>query len=91
MDFTDAELDLLVGDGFEVAYMGDIKLNDLVAIPPVIRSDLGGGSKTVKTVVVTRIRCVGDVMVFIGTDLDGRPHHMSYGNTYPCFIKREGE
>lgn len=97
MSFTDAELDMLVSDGYEPGYMMDIREGDLVAIPPVIRFD----DQKVITVVVTRLMPTnGDymdesgamvrntVMVFIGNDLDGRPHHLSYGGTYPCFLKR---
>ena len=99
MNFTDTELDLLVADGYQPGYMIDIREGDLVAIPPVTRFD----DKPVQTIVVTRLMVVDAsywderkngivphrVIDFIGTDLDGRPHHLSYGNTYPCFFKRE--
>ena len=98
MNFTDEELDLLVADGYFPAYMMDVREGDLVAIPPVMRYD----NKKVQTVIVTRLMVQPSdytddngrlrqhtVIVFIGNDLDGRPHHLSYGGTYPCFIKRE--
>jgi hypothetical protein len=95
--FTDSELDMLVSDGYSPGYMMDVQEGDLVAIRPVTRY----GDKTVMTVVVQRLMTVSAdyrddegrlvphrVIVFIGADLDGRPHHLSYGNTYPCFYKR---
>lgn len=99
MSFTDAELDMLTADGYTPGYMMDVREGDLVAIPPVMRLD----DKKVQTIVITRLMMVDGsywddrqggivphrVIDFIGTDLDGRPHHMSYGNTYPCFIKRD--
>lgn len=98
MNFTDEELDLLTADGYVPGYFMDIREGDLVAIPPVTRHD----NKTVTTVVIERLMTVqadynnedgqlvrNQVLNLIGRDLDGRPLHLTYGNTYPCFIKRE--
>lgn len=100
MTFTDSELDMLVSDGYVPGYMMDVQEGDLVAIPPVMRYD----DRKVLSVVVQRLMAVAAdyhsddgrlvphrVINFIGLDLDGRPHHLSYGNTYPCFYKRAAE
>lgn len=101
--FTIEETDLLVDDGFIPGYMMDLQEKDLVAIAPFTRTNFTTGEHNpVMTYTVERImpldsdyedydsngRVRHTVIVFIGRDLDGRPHHLSYGNTFPCFYKR---
>lgn len=103
LDFTNEEIVMLVEDGYTAGYMMDIREGDLIAIAPVMRTNFEGGIVPVKSLTVQRIMHLRSdyrdtetdelvehtVIVFIGIDLDGLPQHCSYGNTYPCFIKRE--
>ena len=104
MNFTKDELIMLIDDGYKPGFMIDIREDDLVAIPPIVRTHYADGEMIpVKTLVVQRIikqdASYWDeesdaikphiVVVFIGIDLDNLPEHCAYGSTYPCFIKRE--
>lgn len=102
MNFTREETGLLVQDGYEPGFLMDIQEGDLVAIPPVTRSNFDGSIAPIKSLVVKRMMKIdasysdpetGEftrniVIKFIGIDLDGLPVHCSYGSTYPCFYKR---
>lgn len=104
LDFTEDELILLVQDGYKPGYMMDIREGDLIAIPPVsrIRFSESEPKPSVKTLVVQRVMSLDasyvddskkfiqhTVITFIGINVNNLPEHCSYGNTYPCFIKRE--
>lgn len=107
MEFTTEEVRMLLDDGYFAAFMGDIREGDLVAIPPVMRTSLFASESHPPTVQTFEVQRLIDhrstemddegnvsshrVMVFIGIDLEGLPRHKSYGATYNCFIKREGE
>lgn len=103
LDFTKEELMLLTQDGYKPGFMMDIREGDLIAIPPVWRSQFDGTPIPIKSLTIERIlelvtqdydevndRVIHHtVVVFIGRDLDGLPEHCSYGNTYPVLIKRQ--
>lgn len=102
LDFTQDELTLLIQDGYEPGFMMDIREGDLIAIPPIMRTNIEGLNNTIKTLVVKRVIKSDSsyydsdkdeiiphtVINFIGITLDNLPEHCMYGNTYPCFIKR---
>jgi hypothetical protein len=105
MDFTKEEIRLLLGMDYHPGFMLDIREGDLVAIPPVTRHPVNGETALIQTFRVKRLITLHKesydmdsdnvveyyVVIFIGTDLDGLPHHCSYGNTYGCFIRTENE
>ena len=102
LDFTQEETELLVADGYEPGFMMDIRVGDLVAIAPVMRTSFDGAPIPPKTLTVVRIvkqdgsywqpereEMVRNTVVnFIGMNLNNLPEHCAYGHTYPCFIKR---
>lgn len=104
LNFTTDEIDLLVADGFIASFMRDIRVGDLVAIPPVTRESWTGEPRAVESLRIQRILQELDddldehgndisphfVLNFIGLDIDDRPIHKAFGHTYPCFIKKGG-
>lgn len=101
-DFTREEVDFMIKDEYKPGFMKDIQNNDLVAIPPISRTDPYGDERGPKVLVVTQLwrsdgsyyqpeedRTVPNtIMNFVGVDKNGQSEHCSYGNAYPCWIKR---
>jgi hypothetical protein len=105
LEFTNDEIVMLVEDGYEPGFMMDIREGDLVAIPPIMRTNFEGVPNPVRTLVIQRIMPVDSsyhdmdtdelvrnvVIHFIGMTLENLPQHCTYGSTYPCFFKRPQE
>lgn len=95
-DFTQEQTQMLMAGGFHAAWMKELQQGDEVAIGgcayPVhelrqyvvasLEPDIVGDHDERGYVRSTR-----ELVRFIGIDLDGLPHHETFGGTYPCFIK----